>query len=380
MSKRRVQRRDNDIWSLFWSSTRSPNDAEREPEQEDEPIPAPPPPLVRGESAQTLVLVQPNRASDAEREKQRVARTMRLAGFDRAEYSLMPTIDMERVVSSSSNEEHSHVLECPTECEILQQIMSNTALLALQRGRESPYDVDTLQAVGEYLTHVAAWRHAVRYRLSHLVVISGSKFVSRSDNAAQRIEKLMREAPESYDVLVLGAQKALVTDSVGAKEKVPGAPSVVRYGSSSPMFQDISAYVVSLQGARKLLERALPIETRIAPYICMTAQIDCSMLALVAQPAVADVTTTRGGWGGTIAAGKGGGERKSNIGLLALEDISMQVPRRFLAFTVAGIALLCVILLVTTIVFAIKWRQATTSKAVKTNFKVMRKRFIGKNK
>lgn len=271
---------------------------------------------------------------------------MRRAGFDRADYDVVTPIDMRRLVYEETEDsaEQRDPLYSSSACfersEWLHSLLNTRSLLTLRKGRETPYDVDSLDALSEFMTHIAVWRHVVRHRLRYALVISGDKFDSPHENVPARIERLLREAPTAFDVLYLSYRHAFGNGGTQfVVQRVPGSAHLARYGAAGCMLVETSAYVVTFDGARRLLARALPVETRLAPYMFMAAKTDCEHVALLAQPPLAKYAMF------------------DSEQLLTFDDLTIMVPRRYFVAAIGGLALISVLLAVTTIIFYIKWRR-----------------------
>lgn len=327
------------------------------------------------EVAQTIVL-----HSNTQNARQRAEDTLRRSGFDRSEYELLPTVDVRRLVADENNgadesqTNDSRRLKCPARSEWLRFLLSSQALLALQMGKETPYDIDSLDSVSEFLTHIAVWKHIVKHRVPYTLVVDGATFDSPYEDVPQRVSKLLAEAefvrplaaegkserkPRfAFDTLFLSYKQAFGAGGTHfVVDRIRGANTLVRYGSDGCMLLETSVYLVSLDGAQKLLDRALPIETRLAPFMFMLAKVDDTFRALLAQPPIAKQTLFQTQHAGSLIDRQKNNQGESVRSAITLDDLALMMSRRQLIVGIAVLTLFCILSVVAAIVVFIRSRR-----------------------
>lgn len=139
--------------------------------------------------------------------------------------------------------------------------------------------VDSLSAVGCYLSHVRCWEWLRRHpEIAYALILEDDVCLSDAfDRAwAATVGPLLSAVPPVLDLLVLGYENRAV------QFQGPLTPyrSVTVHGQrlhDRHWFVGSHCYVVGQRGAARLLQTALPVELHVDYYLCM-----CMHLGLVA--------------------------------------------------------------------------------------------------
>ncbi len=266
---------------------------------------------------------------------------LRKAGFSDEDYcscplfSLLPTVEEDERKKGVGGRREK-------EKEILDHLLSNNALLALERKKESPFEINSLDAVEEYLTHLAIWKHIVKNQLDNVLIICANRFATTSKAFLADVNRILARAvgDKEFDILFLSAQNAFLGNRGALQGAGRGSDTtLLQYNSENCKYLDTSAYVLSCKGAQKLLHRALPIEARVGTFLFAVAEIEQN--SLISRPFLAEVA----------AAG-------SN----SIENLSLSLPRTSLMYAVVGLAMLSLLLLVCSIFFFYKWKSSRVEK------------------
>lgn len=129
--------------------------------------------------------------------------------------------------------------------------------------RRSHYEIDTPGAVGASLSHFKAWTLAAQ---SGTLIIFEDDAVIPPD-FCKRLETVMAELPGTWDVI----QFQLTDYGNGVTGCKPIAGESPWQACTSLM--GAYAYMVSREGARKLLDRAYPIELHVDAYMAYMCRL-----------------------------------------------------------------------------------------------------------
>jgi glycosyl transferase family 25 len=145
------------------------------------------------------------------------------------------------------------------------RILLSTKRNILKKQRRSHEELDSPGGVGCALSHIAIWQEMVQRQVPITLVIEDdaalpNDFAAQANTIINKSPTL--QDPQSWDLWILAAK------TIG--------PTPVE---SDPLVQEITsftgtiAYVITLRGATKLLEHALPVHCHIDKYMCILKEL-----------------------------------------------------------------------------------------------------------
>jgi GR25 family glycosyltransferase involved in LPS biosynthesis len=129
--------------------------------------------------------------------------------------------------------------------------------------RRSHYEIDRVGAVGASLSHFACWRALLASSAAAMVVFEDDIELPR--DLRDRLTVVMRELPTDWDMVQFHR-----TEFAGGKydcEPVSGQ------WQACESLMGAHAYMISREGARRLLEKAYPIELHVDAYMAFMARL-----------------------------------------------------------------------------------------------------------
>lgn len=114
--------------------------------------------------------------------------------------------------------------------------------------------------VGCYESHVGIWRHMCNHHIPHALILEDDADIHYGRNTINRLNKMFIDLDRhkvDYDVIYI-----IHNESYKPKMMIPGTEIGVP-GST----QCLMGYYVTLQGARKLFERAYPMTRAVDDYV-----------------------------------------------------------------------------------------------------------------
>ena len=150
------------------------------------------------------------------------------------------------VVGSNLKNEASNILS------VWQQYILNQNL-----NRKNHEHFSTWGAVGCYLSHCMLWKKMIEENMSRIIIFEDDvEFVY---NLPYEIQKRADSIPSNFDVFFMGCWRRFDSQFDPINEYVDRVRT----------FAGLQAYVISLEGAKKLLEKVFPIEVQIDAYMSM---------------------------------------------------------------------------------------------------------------
>ena len=137
------------------------------------------------------------------------------------------------------------------------------------KSRRAHYEIDTAGAVGASLSHIKAWEALVNSNAPALIVFEDD--ITIPVDFRRRLQQLVSELPESWDVITF--YNTIYVAGRGCKADPATAPL---YSCTGLM--GAHAYMVSRQGAQRLLARAYPIELHVDAYIAFMGRMGYAKL------------------------------------------------------------------------------------------------------
>jgi GR25 family glycosyltransferase involved in LPS biosynthesis len=144
----------------------------------------------------------------------------------------------------------------------------------LFKTRRSHYEIDRAGAVGASLSHIEAWRRLQASHAPAYIIFEDDTEIPADFRV--RMEQLLKELPEEWDMVHL--QKRSFANKADCKP-IPG--SKFEHCTS---LMGAWAYLVSRQGAEKLLKRCFPIEMHIDAYMAYMSRME--HIKMIWHPAV----------------------------------------------------------------------------------------------
>lgn len=156
----------------------------------------------------------------------------------------------------------------------INDISSLTTLRAqyeLKNGRYVHEAISCKGAIGCYLSHIEVWKKCVK--LNRTIVVFEDDFVpidpSGDSNPSETLLRSIHDAiDKDYDIL----RFAYYTFD-GGSDSGSGTVEITPYLSTIKNVHGTGAYFITPRGAKKLLSRALPINTHVDHYISMVANL-----------------------------------------------------------------------------------------------------------
>lgn len=134
----------------------------------------------------------------------------------------------------------------------------------LFKTRRSHYEIDRAGAVGASLSHIEAWKRLQASHAPAYIIFEDDTEIPADFRA--RMEQLVNELPEDWDLVHL--QKRSFANKADCKP-IPG--SKFEHCTS---LMGAWAYLVSRQGAEKLLKRCYPIEMHVDAYMAYMSRMN----------------------------------------------------------------------------------------------------------
>ena len=155
------------------------------------------------------------------------------------------------------------------------RILVSTKRNILNKQRRSHEELDTKGGVGCALSHIGIWQMMVQRQIPIMLIIEDDAKIP--NNFVQKVNALINVSPtlknpSSWDVWTLA------TSPLYAKP-IANDPVAVELDA----FVGLIAYVITLQGATKLLEQVFPIHCHIDHYMVILKQV--RPMRYVASPA-----------------------------------------------------------------------------------------------
>jgi hypothetical protein len=137
--------------------------------------------------------------------------------------------------------------------------------------RRSVYEIDSPGAVGCSLSHFKIWKMLLSTSAPAMIVFEDDVEIPR--DFKERYAKIMEQTPQNWDIIQLQQTRY----SNGKKGCAPMREEEPWELCTSLM--GTFAYIVSREGAKKLLERAYPIELHVDAYMAYMSRMGyCKMI------------------------------------------------------------------------------------------------------
>jgi hypothetical protein len=162
---------------------------------------------------------------------------------------------------------------------VLKGTVGMNILYALQKGRDSPYSVDSLTQLASYFTHWHIWKTIVDKGWTTTLIVEQHHLPSDFS-----LDLLGPFDTISADVMVLGWSRGFGHTGGPLRLSVTAHSNWMRMGIAGGIPEDMAGYVLSLEGAKKLLEHALPMVLPLHVYIYSHGKTDDSFICLLHQP------------------------------------------------------------------------------------------------
>jgi glycosyl transferase family 25 len=145
------------------------------------------------------------------------------------------------------------------------RILLSTKRNILKKQRRSHEELDSPGGVGCALSHISIWQQMVQRQIPILLVIEDdaslpNDFVQKTNDLISKSPTL--QDPQSWDLWLLATKPQGITE-------IKGDPLV----QEIKHFTGTIAYVITLRGATKLLEHALPVHCHIDKYMCILKEL-----------------------------------------------------------------------------------------------------------
>ena len=130
--------------------------------------------------------------------------------------------------------------------------------------RRSNYEIDAAGAVGCSLSHFAAWKALIASDKAATLVFEDDATIPVT--LVPRLEKVLADAPPDWDIIQLQKTRTATNDACKPIK-----------GSSWELCTSLMgthAYIVSRRGAKRLLEKAYPIELHVDAYMAYMARLE----------------------------------------------------------------------------------------------------------
>jgi len=162
--------------------------------------------------------------------------------------------------------------------------------------RRAHYEIDRPGAVGASLSHIKAWNYLRSSSSAAAIVFEDDTFIPTDFN--ERLATLVGDLPSggSWDLVTF-----YNTPFAGGVHGCSSSADGKGPWSTCSSLMGAFAYMVSKQGATRLLERAYPIELHVDAYIAFMARLGYIQMlwhpAMQIQPDYADSDINHGGSG-----------------------------------------------------------------------------------
>jgi GR25 family glycosyltransferase involved in LPS biosynthesis len=163
----------------------------------------------------------------------------------------------------------------------------------LFKTRRSHYEIDGAGAIGCSLSHIEAWKRLQASQAPAYLIFEDD--TEMPADFRKRLEQLLKELPADWDAVHLQKRSF-----VGDEDCKPIPGSAFQHCTS---LMGSWAYLVSRQGAEKLLKRCLPIEMHIDAYMAYMSRMNHIKLLwhpLFSIPAIVDDSDINHGNNGII--------------------------------------------------------------------------------
>lgn len=154
--------------------------------------------------------------------------------------------------------------------EQLEQYVTPRALRCIRQKhvRTQPEDIDSVGAVGCYLSHLTLIQQQVQQQWPYLVVFEDDvRFKDTFVVQFQRMLEQLESADPEWEMFVFAPISG--RDIFRKRESVEGARDVVRI---TGMFYGTAGYVLTLSGARKIVGPAFPMDVQVDAYFGLLAE------------------------------------------------------------------------------------------------------------
>jgi glycosyl transferase family 25 len=140
----------------------------------------------------------------------------------------------------------------------IKNICDPQVLYTLENGRKLDKEISTLGAIGCSLSHIALWEKMISDNISYMYIVEDDAKVVLAKKDDDIIEKLLQSLPDDWDIFYLGCK------SVESNEKMMPGGKVIKMNG---VYFGSHAYVINQKGAKKLLEKCLPISCQVDSYM-----------------------------------------------------------------------------------------------------------------
>lgn len=131
--------------------------------------------------------------------------------------------------------------------------------------RRSHYEIDKVGAVGASLSHFACWRALLASSAPAMVVFEDDIALPR--DMRDRLVVVMRELPAEWDMVQFHR-----TEFAGGRYDCEPVAEGGKWQACESLM-GAHAYMISREGARRLLEKAYPIELHVDAYMAFMARL-----------------------------------------------------------------------------------------------------------
>jgi glycosyl transferase family 25 len=142
--------------------------------------------------------------------------------------------------------------------------------------RRGVHEIDSAGAVGCSLSHFKAWQQLLDSSAPAMIIFEDDLEIPA--DLKSRLEVVLAAAPAEWDVIQL--QQTIFTDGTkGCEPILENSP-----WSNCTSLMGTHAYIVSRRGAKRLLERAYPIEIHVDAYLAYMSRME--HIKMIWHPAV----------------------------------------------------------------------------------------------
>jgi GR25 family glycosyltransferase involved in LPS biosynthesis len=145
------------------------------------------------------------------------------------------------------------------------RIALSTKRNILKKYRRSHEELDSVGGVGCALSHIAIWQWMIDNNKEQVLIFEDDAQIP--DDFIERANQCLKESPllqdpKKWDMWLLGGKWADLT-------YIPGEPKAIRIGA----FYLFHAYIITLHGAKQLLQEVYPIQNHIDLWVSIYANV-----------------------------------------------------------------------------------------------------------
>ena len=149
--------------------------------------------------------------------------------------------------------------------EEIYKICSTNTLTSLKNKSHLHADIRSKGGIGCYLSHLNAWKDMVKNNYKNIIILEDD---TSTPNDLDKINNFIKNLPQDFHIAFLSHY------NFNSSSVIPTKVNDFWNKSDGYTFYNLDAYIISNEGARKFIEKALPISNQVDSYINVLASIN----------------------------------------------------------------------------------------------------------